>query len=96
MENLKTRYSYSFYDGDGVYCTHRDFQGGHLDAPPPPRDRKHNIETSSTNIQRSPNTSTNQWEQMEDVDPPLSSWDATTIFVDNQGAMNLAENPLVS
>ena len=26
MENTKTRYSRSFYDGGRVYCTHRDFQ----------------------------------------------------------------------
>ena len=30
---------------------------------------------------------------MEDIDPPLSSRAATPIFVDNQGAMKLAENP---
>ena len=30
---------------------------------------------------------------MEDVDPPQSSRAATTIFVDNQGALKLAENP---
>ena len=30
---------------------------------------------------------------MADVDPPQSSRAATTIFVDNQGAMKLAEKP---
>ena len=53
-----------------------------------------NVVTFSTDIQRSHDASTNQWEQMEDVDPPQSSRAATTIFVDNQGAMKLAENPL--
>ena len=52
-----------------------------------------NVVTFSTDIQRSHDASTNQWEQMEDVDPPQSSRAATTIFVDNQGAMKLAENP---
>ena len=51
------------------------------------------VKTFSTNIQRSHIASTNQWEQMEDVDPPQSSRAATTIFVYNQGAMKLAENP---
>ena len=52
-----------------------------------------NVVTFSTDIQRSHNASTNQWEQMEDVDPPQSLRAATTIFVDNQGAMKHAENP---
>ena len=52
-----------------------------------------NVVTFSTDIQRSHDASTNQWEQMEDFDPPQSSRAATTIFVDNQGAMKLAENP---
>ena len=51
------------------------------------------VETFSMNIQRSQVTSTNQCEQMKNVDPPQSSRAATTIFVDNQGAMKLAENP---
>ena len=51
------------------------------------------VERFFTDIQPSHDASTNQWEQMEDVDPPPSSRAATTIFVDNQGAMKLAENP---
>ena len=51
------------------------------------------VKTSSTNIQRSHDASTNQWENMEDIDPQQSSRAATTMFVDNQGTMKLAENP---
>ena len=54
--------------------------------------KNHEVETFSTNIQRSHDASI-QWEQMEVVDPPQSSRAATTIFVDNQGAMKLAESP---
>ena len=53
----------------------------------------HHVERFSTDIQRSHDTSTNRQEKMEDVDPQQSSRAATTIFVDNQGAMKLAENP---
>ena len=51
------------------------------------------LESFSTDIQCSHDTSTNQWEQMVDVDLPQSSRAAMTIFVDNQGAMKLTENP---
>ena len=51
------------------------------------------VERLSTDIQRSRNAPTNQWEQMDYVDPLQSSRAATTIFVDNQRAMKLAENP---
>ena len=51
------------------------------------------VERSSADIQRFHDISTIQWEQMEDVDPPQSSRAATTIFVDKQGDMKLAENP---
>ena len=51
------------------------------------------VEIFSTNIQHFHNVSTNQREQMDDVDPPQSSWAAATIFVENQGAAKLAENP---
>ena len=41
-----------------------------------------NLVTFSTDIQRSHDAFTNQWEQMEDVNPLQSSRTATTIFMD--------------
>ena len=54
------------------------------------------VERLSTDIQRSHDASTNQWEQMEDVVPLESSRAATTIFVDNQGGHETCRKPPVS
>ena len=51
------------------------------------------VERFSTDIQHFHDAATNQWEQMEDVDPSQSSRTATTIFLDNKGPMKLAKNP---
>ena len=51
------------------------------------------VEKFSMDIPRFHDTYTIQWEQMEGADPPQSSRAATTIFVDNQGAMKITENP---
>jgi hypothetical protein len=51
------------------------------------------IESSSTDIRQSHDESTNQWENTEDSELTPLPMPATTIFVDNQGAMKLADNP---
>ena len=51
------------------------------------------IESHSTDIRQHHDDSTMQWEPAEDTRPPLTFSPPTTICVDNQGAMKLADNP---
>ena len=51
------------------------------------------IESHSTNIRQHHDDSTMQWEPTEDTRPPPNLSPPTTICVDNQGAMKLADNP---
>ena len=51
------------------------------------------IESHSTDIWQHHDDSTMQWEPAEDNRPPLNLSPPTTICMDNQGAMKLADNP---
>ena len=51
------------------------------------------IESHSTDIRQHHDDSTMQWEPAEDTRPPPILSPSTTICVDNQGAMKLADNP---
>ena len=51
------------------------------------------IESHSTDIQQHHDHSMMQWEPAEDTRPPPTLPPPTTICVDNQGAMKLADNP---
>ena len=51
------------------------------------------IESYSTDIREHHDDSTMQWEPAEETRPPPSLSLPTTICVDNQGAMKLADNP---
>ena len=51
------------------------------------------IESHFTDIWQHHDDSTMQWESAEDTHPPLTLSPPTTICVDNQEAMKVADNP---